>query len=42
MDINDYEITFKSKAKSYVKMNLIGQGAFSNVFLVKEELSQER
>ena len=42
MEINDCEIVFKSENKNYAKINLIGQGAFSNVFLVKDELSQER
>ena len=42
MSVNEEKTIFKSKSKSYVKIELAGQGASSYVFLVEEEISKEK
>ena len=42
MSVNEEKTIFKSKSKSYVKIKIAGQGAFSCVFLVEGEISKEK
>ena len=43
MNANENKNIFQNgSSQKYVEIKLIGQGAFSNVFLVQEELSKKK